>query len=145
MQIGLYTVQNITCLYLKSFIFFLLFDTDSEGRSMDYGEVSSAFSKLVETHFLQRCPPTGGAATKESATPATPATPSAPASTTPPKAESFPDCYKVPHVTLTGRGKRQLSSEDGEDQRNAKKARMDTEVDIWNMFSTHKLYFHYML
>ncbi|XP_034554529.1 DNA-directed RNA polymerase III subunit RPC3 [Notolabrus celidotus] len=99
-----------------------------EGRSMDYNEVSTAFSKLVETHFLQRCPPTTGAVAKESATPATPGAPATPANTAPPTAESFPDCYKVPHVTLIGRGKRQLSSEDGEDQRNAKKAKMDIET-----------------
>lgn len=74
-----------------------------EGRSMEYSEVVSAFSKLVETHFLQRCPPVaemGTAAT--SATPATPGTPATPASTAPPTAESNPDCYKLPHVTLTG-------------------------------------------
>uniref|UniRef100_A0A8C9XK38 DNA-directed RNA polymerase III subunit RPC3 n=1 Tax=Sander lucioperca TaxID=283035 RepID=A0A8C9XK38_SANLU len=65
-----------------------------EGRSMDYSEVSSAFFRLVETHFLQRCPPLAGAEPKDSATPAAP---------------SFPDCYKVPHVTLVGRGKRQLA------------------------------------
>lgn len=106
---------------------------------MEYSEVSSAFSKLVETHFLQRCPPLAGAATKDSATPGTPATPAtsgtpaAPVSTAPPTPESFPDCYKVPHVTLTGRGKRQLSGEDGEDQRNAKRAKMDLQVGIWNM------------
>ncbi|XP_020492797.1 DNA-directed RNA polymerase III subunit RPC3 [Labrus bergylta] len=102
-----------------------------DGHSMDYSEVSNAFSKLVETHFLQRCPPMAAAGKKESttsATPATPGTPAVPVSTAPPSAESFPDCYRVPHVTLTGRGKRQLSSEDGEDQRNAKKARMDTET-----------------
>ncbi|KAL7393402.1 hypothetical protein ABVT39_010316 [Epinephelus coioides] len=105
-----------------------------EGRSMEYSEVSSAFSKLVETHFLQRCPPLVGAATKDSATPGTPATPAtpgtsaAPVSTAPPTPESFPDCYKVPHVTLTGRGKRQLSGEDGEDQRNAKRAKMDLQT-----------------
>ncbi|CAJ1062327.1 DNA-directed RNA polymerase III subunit RPC3 [Xyrichtys novacula] len=99
-----------------------------EGRSMDYSEVSSAFSKLVETHFLQRCPPVAGAGTKESATPANTDKPAAPANTAPPTAESFPDCYKVPHVTLIGRGKRQLSPEDGEDQRNAKKAKMDIET-----------------
>lgn len=102
-----------------------------EGRSMDYSEVSSAFSKLVETHFLQRCPPLPGAGKKDSASPATPATPgtpAAPVSTAPPTPESFPDCYKVPHVTLIGRGKRQLSGEDGEDQRNAKRAKMDSET-----------------
>ncbi|KAG8010034.1 DNA-directed RNA polymerase III subunit RPC3 [Nibea albiflora] len=104
-----------------------------EGRSMEYSEVSSTFSNLVETHFLQRCPPMGGAGKKDSATPAAPAAPTpgagaAPVSTDQPTPESFPDCYKVPHVTLIGRGKRQLSSEDGEDQRNAKKAKMDTET-----------------
>ena len=103
---------------------------------MDYSEVSNAFSKLVETHFLQRCPPLAVARTKDSATPATPltpaipGTPATPVSTAPPSAESFPDCYKVPHVTLIGRGKRQLSTEDGEDQRNAKKAKMDSQVGV---------------
>lgn len=74
-----------------------------EGRSMKYSEVVSAFSKLVETHFLQRRPPVaemGTAAT--STTPATPGTPAAPASTAPPTAESNPDCYTLPHVTLIG-------------------------------------------
>ncbi|XP_068425520.1 DNA-directed RNA polymerase III subunit RPC3 [Clinocottus analis] len=102
-----------------------------EGRCMDYSEVSSAFSKLVETHFLQRCPTMVGAGTSASATPSTPATPGTPAtpvSTAVPTPESFPDCYKVPHVTLLGRGKRQLSSEDGEDQRNAKKAKLDSQT-----------------
>ncbi|XP_039661124.1 DNA-directed RNA polymerase III subunit RPC3 isoform X1 [Perca fluviatilis] len=102
-----------------------------EGRSMDYSEVSSTFFRLVETHFLQRCPPLAGPEPKDSATPAAPAppgTPATPVSTAPPTPESFPDCYKVPHVTLVGRGKRQLASEDGEDQRNAKKAKMDSQT-----------------
>ncbi|XP_070690726.1 DNA-directed RNA polymerase III subunit RPC3 [Pempheris klunzingeri] len=101
-----------------------------EGRSMDYSEVSSAFSKLVETHFLQRCPPQAGAGATPAApaTADTPGTPATPVSTTQLTPERFPDCYKVPHVTLIGRGKRQLSSEDGEDQRNAKRAKMDSET-----------------
>ncbi|XP_023995119.2 DNA-directed RNA polymerase III subunit RPC3 isoform X1 [Salvelinus sp. IW2-2015] len=99
-----------------------------EGRSMEYSEVVSAFSKQVETHFLQRCPPVaemGTAAT--SITPATPGTPAASASTAPPTAESNPDCYKLPHVTLIGRGKRRRSSDDSEEQRGGKKAKMDSE------------------
>lgn len=102
-----------------------------DGRSMDYNDVSNSFSNLVETHFLQRCPPPPRAGPKESATPApppVPGTPTPPISTTLPTAESFPDCYKVPHVTLIGRGKRPLSSEDVDDQRNAKKAKMDSET-----------------
>ncbi|CAI5662234.1 unnamed protein product [Oreochromis niloticus] len=104
----------------------------AEGRTMDYTEVSSTFSKLVETHFLQRCPPLPGVGNKDSSapseTPATPGTPAAPVNTAPPTPESFPECYKVPSVTLIGRGKRQLASEDGEEQRSAKRAKMDPET-----------------
>lgn len=104
-----------------------------DGQSMDYSEVSSAFCKLVETHFLQRCPPVAGAGKTESAAPATPA---APAGASLPTPESFPDCYRLPQVTLRGKGKRRLSSEDGEDQRNAKKAKMDSEVDFLFYYSS---------
>ncbi|XP_063341226.1 DNA-directed RNA polymerase III subunit RPC3 [Pelmatolapia mariae] len=104
----------------------------AEGRTMDYSEVSSTFSKLVETHFLQRCPPLPRVGNKDSSapseTPATPGTPAAPVNTAPPTPESFPECYKVPSVTLIGRGKRQLASEDGEEQRSAKRAKMDPET-----------------
>ncbi|XP_053743436.1 DNA-directed RNA polymerase III subunit RPC3 isoform X1 [Synchiropus splendidus] len=95
-----------------------------EGRSMEYSEVTSTFSKLVETHFLQRCPmlATAGTATQRETT-ATPA-----ASVHLPKPETFPDCYSIPQVSLIGRGKRQLSTEEGEDQRNAKKARTDSQT-----------------
>ncbi|XP_007556120.1 DNA-directed RNA polymerase III subunit RPC3 [Poecilia formosa] len=104
-----------------------------EGHSMDYSEVSSTFSKLVETHFLQRCPPVGGAGTSGSAAPAAAtsaaaAAPAAAVSVAPPTPESFPECYSVPHLSLIGRGKRQLVPENGEDQRNAKRAKMDTET-----------------
>uniref|UniRef100_A0A8C7K6H7 DNA-directed RNA polymerase III subunit RPC3 n=1 Tax=Oncorhynchus kisutch TaxID=8019 RepID=A0A8C7K6H7_ONCKI len=99
-----------------------------EGRSMEYSEVVSAFSKLVETHFLQRCPPVaemGTAAT--STTPATPSTPAAPASTAPPTAE-INICYTLACcVCVAGRGKRRRSSDDSEEQRGGKKAKMDSE------------------
>lgn len=105
---------------------------------MDYSEVSSTFSKLVETHFLQRCPPLPRVGNKDSSapseTPATPGTPAAPVNTAPPTPESFPECYKVPSVTLIGRGKRQLASEDGEEQRSAKRAKMDPQVSFFNLF-----------
>lgn len=97
----------------------------TEGRSVDYSEVTSAFSKLVETHFLQRCPPVAGQGKTANGAPEAPATPAAP-----PTPESFSDCYKVPNVTLIGRGKRQLTPEDGEEQRNAKKARMEPGVGV---------------
>ncbi|KAM6910643.1 DNA-directed RNA polymerase III subunit RPC3 [Xenentodon cancila] len=99
-----------------------------EGHSVEYSEVSSAFSKLVETHFLQRCPPLTVAGTADSTTQDPNLTTAGSVSTTLSTPESFPDCYKVPHVSLTGRGKRQLAVEDGEDQRNAKRAKMDLET-----------------
>ncbi|XP_026084371.1 DNA-directed RNA polymerase III subunit RPC3-like [Carassius auratus] len=92
-----------------------------EGQSMDYSEVVSAFSRLVETHFLQRCPPLASAGSSSS-TLDTPL----PAATQPTEPESHPDCYKLPYINLTGQGKRRRSSEGGEaDQRAAKKARTD--------------------
>lgn len=100
-----------------------------EGHRVNYSEVSSTFSKLVETHFLQRCPPpAGAAATDSSASSATRDTPAPPSSTTAPTPESFPDCYKVPQVTLIRQGKRKLATEDGEEQRSEKRAKMDPEV-----------------
>ncbi|XP_072536723.1 DNA-directed RNA polymerase III subunit RPC3 [Salminus brasiliensis] len=98
-----------------------------DGQSMEYGEVITAFTRLVETHFLQRCPPMDSAGTAAKASSASTDTPAAaPAAAQP---ESFPDCYKIPQVNLIGRGKRRRSSEDGEaDERGAKKARLDNEV-----------------
>ncbi|KAI1885910.1 hypothetical protein AGOR_G00208620 [Albula goreensis] len=95
-----------------------------EGRSMEYSEVVSAFSRLVETHFLQRCPPVAEVGT----TPSTTEGPGGPAlqAAAPTLAESHPDRYTLPHVNLTGRGKRRRSSEDSDgESRVGKKAKMD--------------------
>lgn len=86
--------------------------------------MSSAFSKLVETHFLQRCPSMAAAGKTDSLAGNASAPPSSAS------AESFPDCYKVPQVTLRGQGKRRLSSEDAEEERSAKKPRLDSEVSV---------------
>ncbi|KAF7227181.1 DNA-directed RNA polymerase III subunit RPC3 isoform X2 [Nothobranchius furzeri] len=99
-----------------------------DGQSVDYSEVSSVFSKLVETHFLQRCPPLDGAGMTASSTQAGPNPTAAASSSTLPNPESFSECYKVPHVTLVGRGKRQLATEEGEEQRSAKRAKMEPET-----------------
>ncbi|XP_061885634.1 DNA-directed RNA polymerase III subunit RPC3 [Entelurus aequoreus] len=99
-----------------------LTQTMEDGHSMDYNEVTSAFSKLVETHFLQRCPPV--ATTKSTGSAESASAADTPVAIDAPAPESFPDCYRMPQVTLVGRGKRQL--EDAEEQSNAKKARMDT-------------------
>ena len=96
---------------------------------MEYNEVVSTFSKLVETHFLQRCPPVSEVVAPVSAAPVVPGGPAAPASTGPPAPESFSDCYTVPSVSLVGRGKRRRSGEDAAaDQGTAKKTKTDLQV-----------------
>ncbi|KAK0134964.1 DNA-directed RNA polymerase III subunit RPC3 [Merluccius polli] len=103
-----------------------------EGRRVEYSEVVSTFSKLVETHFLQRCPPVSEAAPAASTAPMIPGSGpsgSGPAASAPPTAESFPDCYTVPHVSLVGWGKRRRSGEDAaEEQGVGKKAKTDEQT-----------------
>ncbi len=69
-----------------------------EGQSMDYSEVVSAFSRLVETHFLQRCPPMSSAGSSSSEAVDTPL----PAVKQPTEPEDHPECYKLPYINLTG-------------------------------------------
>ncbi|KAJ8289988.1 hypothetical protein GJAV_G00007470 [Gymnothorax javanicus] len=99
-----------------------------EGCSMEYSEVVSAFSKLVETHFLQRCPPVADVGTAPSmvAGPGTPATQ--------PANDSHPDRYTLPPIKLIGRGKRRHPSDEGEgESKVAKRAKMDTPESSGDM------------
>lgn len=70
---------------------------------MDYSEVTNAFSHLVETHFLQRCPPVDSSGAAVSRTPSS-GTSDNPAKATPQpaQAESHPDCYRLPQIHLSG-------------------------------------------
>ncbi|XP_026795609.3 DNA-directed RNA polymerase III subunit RPC3 isoform X1 [Pangasianodon hypophthalmus] len=98
-----------------------------DGQSMDYSEVMNAFSRLVETHFLQRCPPVDSLGATVLRT-SCPGTSDSPANATPQPAqpESNPDCYKVPQIHLTGRGKRRRSSGDAEtNDSGAKRAKLE--------------------
>uniref|UniRef100_A0A8C7LVK4 DNA-directed RNA polymerase III subunit RPC3 n=1 Tax=Oncorhynchus mykiss TaxID=8022 RepID=A0A8C7LVK4_ONCMY len=81
-----------------------------DGRSMEYSEVVSAFSKLVETHFLQCCTVnTLSHITRSTFSPA-----------------CIPTC-KPPAICNSGRGKRRRSSDDSEEQRGGKKVKMNSE------------------
>uniref|UniRef100_A0A8C2FPI9 DNA-directed RNA polymerase III subunit RPC3 n=1 Tax=Cyprinus carpio TaxID=7962 RepID=A0A8C2FPI9_CYPCA len=100
-----------------------------EGQSMDYSEVVSAFSRLVETHFLQRCPPMASAESSSSGADNTPL----PAVTQPTEPEDHPELVNSDvnlrwlNCIYSGQGKRRRSSEDGEaDPRAAKKAKTDS-------------------
>ncbi|KAG9275778.1 DNA-directed RNA polymerase III subunit RPC3 [Astyanax mexicanus] len=97
-----------------------------DGQSMEYSEVITAFTRLVETHFLQRCPPVDSMGT---AGKASSGSSDASAVPQPARPETHPDCYLIPQVHLTGRGKRRRSNEDGEaEEINAKKPRLENEV-----------------
>ncbi|XP_066577113.1 DNA-directed RNA polymerase III subunit RPC3 [Amia ocellicauda] len=85
------------------------------GRCVELSEVAAAFSRLVETHFLQRCPSVDETITD------------APG---PGSAPTLTDCpaqrYTLPRVSFTGAGKRRRSSEDREGETRPKRARLDT-------------------
>lgn len=74
-----------------------------DGQSIDYSEVINAFSHLVETHFIQRCPPVDilGATVSTASSSGTPDS-SAKTAAQPATPESHPDCYKLPQIHLTG-------------------------------------------
>ncbi|XP_057195970.1 DNA-directed RNA polymerase III subunit RPC3 isoform X1 [Triplophysa rosa] len=92
-----------------------------EGQCMDYSEVVTAFSRLVETHFLQRSPSVTPAGSSTSGG----ADSNPPAVTQPIQAETHPDCYKLPYINISGKGKRRRSDDGDADQSTAKKAKTD--------------------
>ncbi|XP_076826950.1 DNA-directed RNA polymerase III subunit RPC3 [Brachyhypopomus gauderio] len=98
-----------------------------DGQSTDYSEVINAFSRLVETHFLQRCPPVDklGTSVSKRTTSGVPESP-VPTITQPSHPENYPDCYQIPQIHLTGRGKRRRSDEDADvGERGAKRAKLE--------------------
>lgn len=127
----------------------------AEGSSMEYSEVGSAFSRLVETHFLQRCP-----SVTEGSLPAASSGGPAASVTVPTLSECQTERFNLPPITLkgkftstwlcgvlpsvcvsvfvcrcfirtlrSGRGKRRLSNEDNEaEQPRGKRARLDDAV-----------------
>ncbi|XP_029436909.1 DNA-directed RNA polymerase III subunit RPC3 isoform X2 [Rhinatrema bivittatum] len=95
-----------------------LTETMEDGKAMDYGEVSSTFVRLVDTHFLRRCP----------APPETPLGLAVPAPAAPLLMTSEKDMYTVPKLNMIGKGKRRRSSED-EDSSEQQVKRQKTEAD----------------
>ncbi|KAA0703090.1 DNA-directed RNA polymerase III subunit RPC3 [Triplophysa tibetana] len=92
-----------------------------EGQCMDYSEVVTAFSRLVETHFLQRSAPMTPAGSSTSGG----ADSNPPSVTEPIQPETNPDCYKLPYINISGKGKRTRSDDGDAEQSTAKKAKTD--------------------
>ncbi|KAK7797862.1 hypothetical protein U0070_010626 [Myodes glareolus] len=89
-----------------------LTETMEDGKTMDYAEVSNAFMRLADTHFVQRCPlvPAPGSSDPE------------PPPLAPTLVINERDMYLVPKLNLIGKGKRRRSSdEDAAGEPKAKK------------------------
>ncbi|XP_038167952.1 DNA-directed RNA polymerase III subunit RPC3 isoform X2 [Arvicola amphibius] len=89
-----------------------LTETMEDGKTMDYAEVSNAFVRLADTHFVQRCPlvPASGSSDPGPPPPA------------PTLVINEKDMYLVPKLSLIGKGKRRRSSdEDAAGEPKAKK------------------------
>ncbi|XP_065587267.1 DNA-directed RNA polymerase III subunit RPC3 [Cyrtonyx montezumae] len=79
-----------------------LTDTMQDGQCMDYSDVVSAFTRLVDTHFVQRCPrvPDG--------------VQDAPPPAAPTLVISDKDMYTLPNISIVGKGKRRRSCDEEE-------------------------------
>ncbi|XP_025032346.1 DNA-directed RNA polymerase III subunit RPC3 isoform X2 [Python bivittatus] len=95
-----------------------LTETMEDGKTMDYSEVSTTFTCLADTHFVQRCPlpPEGSESTETLPSPA------------PTLVCNEKDMYAVPKLNLIGKGKRKHSDNTKEDgERAGKRSKKDTE------------------
>ncbi|KAG8146504.1 hypothetical protein E2320_013659 [Naja naja] len=97
-----------------------LVSLSTDGKTMDYSEVSATFTCLADTHFVQRCPSPPERSESTEARP----------SPTPALAINEKDMYAVPKLNLIGKGKRKHSDNTKEDgEREAKQSRQDLESE----------------
>ncbi|NXF74266.1 RPC3 polymerase, partial [Sclerurus mexicanus] len=82
-----------------------LSDAGEDGKTMDYSEVSNAFVRLADTHFIQRCP----------MAPEPPPQGEGPPPAAPSLAIAHRDMYVVPRLSLGGKGKRRHSCDEEEE------------------------------
>lgn len=95
-----------------------LTETMEDGKTMDYAEVSNTFVRLVDTHFVQRCP----------LVPATENSDTGPPPPAPTLVINEKDMYLVPKLSLIGKGKRRRSSdEDATGEPKAKRPKQSTD------------------
>lgn len=92
-----------------------LTETVEDGKTIDYSEVSSMFTHLADTHFIQRCP-----LALERPAPLGASSPPVPV-----LVFNEDDMYTVPKLNLIGKGKRRHSN-NSEDEPKAKQPKQDT-------------------
>lgn len=78
----------------------LCLSSHTDGKTMDYTEVSSTFVRLADTHFIQRCP----------IVPESPRNTKAPPPPAPALAIAEKDMYTVPRLSLVGESPWDLGS-----------------------------------
>ncbi|KAM4690670.1 DNA-directed RNA polymerase III subunit RPC3 [Rhinophrynus dorsalis] len=115
-----------------------LTETMEDGKSMEYSEVSSTFTRLADTHFVQRCPSLPEQETTQS-------------EGRPPLVPTLEvkdkDLYTVPKLNMMGRGKRRRSSDDDENGIQAKRQKREAEVSgddgIYWQANTERFHQHF--
>ncbi|XP_068108330.1 DNA-directed RNA polymerase III subunit RPC3 [Hyperolius riggenbachi] len=117
-----------------------LTETMEDGKSMEYSDVSTTFSQLADTHFVQRCP---ALQDEESTTPTEGRRPPVPTLVTNEK-----EMYTVPRVVMIGRGKRRRSSDEDEGASQSKRAKRDQETSsqddgIYWQINTERFHQHF--
>ncbi|MEE6491610.1 hypothetical protein FKM82_016293 [Ascaphus truei] len=91
-----------------------LTETMEDGKTMEYSEVSATFTRLADTHFVQRCPEKDTTQTAEGRRPPAPTL-----------VTNEKDMYTIPKLSLLGRGKRRRSSDDDEGSSQAKRQKKE--------------------
>ncbi|KAM4664371.1 DNA-directed RNA polymerase III subunit RPC3 isoform 2-T2 [Discoglossus pictus] len=113
-----------------------LTETMEDGKSVEYSDVAATFTRLVDTHFVQRCPelPETSNASQSSEGRRPPA---------PTLVTNEKDMYTVPKINIIGRGKRRRSS-DEDDGVKAKRQKKDegAEPDDGIYWQTNTERFH---
>ncbi|XP_018425582.1 PREDICTED: DNA-directed RNA polymerase III subunit RPC3 [Nanorana parkeri] len=117
-----------------------LTETMEDGKSMEYSEVSTTFSQLADTHFVQRCPVVQdeeGASGTEGRRP-----PVVPNFVTNEK-----ELFCVPRVLLIGRGKRRRSSDEDEGASQSKRQKKEPDDNqddgIYWQINTERFHQHF--
>ncbi|XP_040189872.1 DNA-directed RNA polymerase III subunit RPC3 isoform X3 [Rana temporaria] len=108
----------------------------NDGKSMEYSDVSTTFTQLADTHFVQRCPVVEEKEGTEGRRPPIPSL-----------VMNEKEMFCVPRVVLVGRGKRRRSSDEDEGASQSKRPKKepDTSQDdgIYWQINTERFHQHF--
>ncbi|PIO22644.1 hypothetical protein AB205_0152570, partial [Aquarana catesbeiana] len=103
---------------------------------MEYSDVSSTFTQLADTHFVQRCPVVEEKDGTEGRRPPIPSL-----------VTNEKEMFSVPRVLLVGRGKRRRSSDEDEGAGQSKRPKKDSDTSqddgIYWQINTERFHQHF--